>query len=590
METKRNRLNELFIMNPAIFAAKKIYIWISDRKRDIENMSYIFKYCVAYKVHFSGFVTNCKHLIGLSVLNKSVYSISEIMGHSSLILSEDTSSEFYCPIKVLNPKLNVSNIVIWGAGNRGKEVAGYFIKKNLVVKYFIDSDQNKIGSNIDGVEICSIEKAETLSSDVSLIEASDRYLEIDKVVQDKAPQVDCYVYSATEGVRYFSLGELMYLREIVQNKNIYIYGYNQKAVQWSQCLTILDYNFTGFLVDENQYENVSKKGVALMLPEEILYCDNYYVIIITDDRKSAVKRLRDLGLKYAVDFSPIETLPHYLLYARKNIIDINLGHTYKQNTGINGIEIYGRKYLDSYKIAVLGGSTTDGRLFPFKSWPEILYDKINRDRFIVYNAGVSGYTSAQELIQMIRDIVLLEPNMIIVYDGYNDTSEINACPGKYFEFNYLKKALNFAREHMSHNWDFISQDEDLEEKESMIPIIGNFENWLMNIEMMHAIAVDREIQFYSFLQPMLSNKKNLTNKEKGILFEVENFQNLKRTSSMGKEFRNKISNAILTHDYIYDMSNIFDDYSDVYMDICHVREGANEVIATEILNRIEIPL
>lgn len=589
MEVKRNNLNELFIINPMISEQKDIYLWISDAEEDIKNMSYIFNHCVANNIYFCGFVTDCKHLIGLCVLNKYVYDIEEIMSDNSLVLSEDANSEFYCPIKVLNPQMNLSNIVIWGAGNYGKEIASYFIKKNLSVSCFIDSDQNKIGSKINGIEIYGIEKVESLSSDVSLIEASNRYLEIDKMVQEKAPKINCYIYSNAETGQYFSPGELIYLREVVQNKDIYIYGHSQEAVKLSHCLAILDYNFTGFLLDEHQYDESPTSDEVLMMPEELLYYNSYFVIIVSNDREAAVKRLRALGLRYSVDFSPVETLPYYLLYARKNVIDTNLGHTYMQKTGMNGIEIYGCEHPDSYKIVVLGGSTTDGRLFPFKSWPEIMYEKINSNRLVIYNAGVSGYTSAQELLKMIRDVVLFKPDMIIVYDGYNDTSEINACPGKYFEFIYLKKALDFAREHMSHNWDFISKDEDNEENVSTIPIIGNFENWLMNIEMMHAIADDRDIQFYSFLQPMLSNKKNLSNKENGILFEVENFHNLKKTSLMGKEFRKKIGSVVEAHSYLYDLSDIFDDHQDIYMDICHVREGANEIIATEILNRIEMP-
>lgn len=590
MEDRRSSLNELFVINPMILEKKDIYLWISDVEEDLKNLSYIFNECVINNIYFCGFVTDCKYLVGLYVLNKYVYDIREIINEHSLVLSEDENSEFYCPIKVLNPQANFSNIVIWGAGYNGKEIADYLIKNNLSINYFIESDQNKIGSKVNGIEVYGIERLESLSSDVSLIEASNSYLEMDKVVQEKAPKINCYIYGKTGSERQFALGELIYLREVVQKKNIYIYGYNKDAVLLRQCLTVLDYNFTGFLVDEYQYDELDKADEVLMLPEEILYCDNYYVIIVADDKELAVKRLRTLGLRYSVDFSPVETIPHFLLYARKNVIDTNLGHTYKQKTGMNGIDIYGIEHSGSYKIAVLGGSTTDGRLFPFKSWPEILYDKINSERLVVYNAGVSGYTSAQELIQLVRDIVLLAPDMILVYDGYNDTSEINACPGKYFEFTYLKKALDFAREHMSHNWDFIQQDEETEEKVITTPIIGNFENWLMNIEMMHAIAVDRGIRFYSFLQPMLSNKKNLTNKEKGILFEIENFHNLKRTSLMGKEFRNKIISAAATHDYICDMSDIFDNHHDIYMDICHVREGANEIIATEILKRIEMPL
>ena len=181
----------------------------------------------------------------------------------------------------------------------------------------------------------------------------------------------------------------------------------------------------------------------------------------------------------------------------------------------------------------------------------------------------------------------MKPNVVIVYDGYNDTSEINARPGQYFEFIYLKRALDFAKKHMNHNWDFIAQNE--EQNKGMFSIMDNFENWLLNIEMMHAIAEDRGIKFYSFFQPMLSSKKTLTSNEKGILFEAENFQGLRESVLRGRNFRHKIQDAVKAHTYIYDLSDLFDLNDDVYMDICHVREDANRVIAEEVLTRIELP-
>lgn len=583
MEPKRKNLSDLFIINPIISEKENIYIWISDDEEDLRNMCYILDLCVTDNIYFRGFATDRESLIGIQVLNKVVFDVNSILNDHSVVLSEDAESTFYCPVKVLHPSFDSSNIVVWGAGKNGKEISDYFSKKNIPIKYFIDSDHSKVGNEINGVKIYGIEKVDALESGVCLIEALERYTEIDSMMQNKAPEINCFLY-CNRG-RAFHPVELLYLREVAKNKDVYIYGQNYDAIKLSQCLHILDYDFKGFLLDEYQDNEVS---APIMRPEELLYYDNYFVIIVQDEKELAVEKLRSLGLRYSVDFSLIEIISSNLLYARKNIIDTNLGQTYKCKYGINGIEIYGNVCTDNYKIVVLGGSTTDGNLYPFPSWPKVMYDKINSSKVTVYNAGVSGYTSAQELIRLIRDVVLIKPDMIIVYDGYNDTSEINACPGKYFEFSYLKEALDFARKHMSHDWDFIAGDDGEEEQDETIPVIGNFENWLMNIEMMHAISTDRKMKFYSFMQPMLSSKRNLTKEEKGILFEVEQFQRLKNTSLMGMEFRNKIGDVEKTHDYIYDLSHIFDDVQDVYMDICHVRAGANEIIAEEILKRIEL--
>lgn len=588
MEKKRNKLNDLFIVNPKIYQKRDKYIWIDNEEETIQKMTHMLNQCIVDNIYFRGFVTDCNALVGLSVLNKKVYDINEIVNDDSLVLSDDVNNPLYCPVKLLNPKLNLSRIVIWGAGYNGKALASYFSDRNIPICCFIDSDKRKIGSNINGAIIYDIERVETLSDETSVIEASKGYLEIDKIMAKKAPGINCFIGDYLEEHKGFAPGKLMYWKEIIKNRRIYIYGNNQYAKQLGRCLTILDYQFSGFLVNEDQFSKSHRNDEAWMLLEELLYYDNYFVIVVSDEEQAAVNRLKSMGLRYSVDFSLIETLSYNLLYARKNIIDTNLGHTYEQEGGMHGVMLYGKTAISTYKIVVLGGSTTDGKLFPFKSWPEIMFDQINNDSVQVYNAGVSGYTSAQELIKLIRDIILLKPDVVIVYDGYNDTSEINARPGKYFEFIYLKEALDFARNHMSHKWDFISQGEEID-RTAAYPVLGNFENWLMNIEMMHAITVDRGIKFYAFLQPMLSSKMNLTKEEKGILFEAENFCGLKKTSLMGRKFRSKIADVVNSHDYIHDLSDIFDDQEDIYMDICHVREGANEIIAAAILRKIDIP-
>ena len=51
---------------------------------------------------------------------------------------------------------------------------------------------------------------------------------------------------------------------------------------------------------------------------------------------------------------------------------------------------------------------------------------------------------------------------------------------------------------------------------------------------------------------------------------------------MKKPFREYIREKTDLPDYIYDLSHIFDWETDVYMDICHVWEKGNRIIAKEI--------
>lgn len=49
-----------------------------------------------------------------------------------------------------------------------------------------------------------------------------------------------------------------------------------------------------------------------------------------------------------------------------------------------------------------------------------------------------------------------------------------------------------------------------------------------------------------------------------------------------EEFRKRIEEMPDLPDYIYDLSHIFDNETDIYMDSCHVWEKGNRIIAEEI--------
>ncbi len=93
--------------------------------------------------------------------------------------------------------------------------------------------------------------------------------------------------------------------------------------------------------------------------------------------------------------------------------------------GFRGREIAPEKG-SAYRIVALGESTTFGcTLGPEdKPWPELLEEMIRErlnPRFPVQviNAGVPGYTLADNLARLAADVLPLRPDMIISYHGYN---------------------------------------------------------------------------------------------------------------------------------------------------------------------------
>jgi len=93
--------------------------------------------------------------------------------------------------------------------------------------------------------------------------------------------------------------------------------------------------------------------------------------------------------------------------------------------GFRGREI-AREKGNAYRIVALGESTTFGCTLgrEDKPWPELLEQMIHqrlkpRRPVEVINAGVPGYSLEDNLYRLARDILPLQPDMIIAYHGYN---------------------------------------------------------------------------------------------------------------------------------------------------------------------------
>ncbi len=116
--------------------------------------------------------------------------------------------------------------------------------------------------------------------------------------------------------------------------------------------------------------------------------------------------------------------PHYFLgfYPTPNH---RVGANTHNSIGFRGREFALSKPDNTYRIVALGGSTTysSGVDDYEKSYPSLLEAYLRESGFDaveVINAGASGYTSHQNLINLQFRVLPLEPDLIIVYQGFND--------------------------------------------------------------------------------------------------------------------------------------------------------------------------
>lgn len=590
---------EFLVMNPLLNSNMDLYIWISDSLEEHEMAQKLFDYLMKRNIYIKGFATNKKLLLPLKMYNKKIYDIDKLDEKHSVILHDSYIyvSYFECldrniidqaqRARVINTNINMEkdNFVIWGSGKTGEHVCKILKSMGAQIKCFIDSNRTLDGTVKCGISIHTSDYLNQFDGNITIIEAMEKWQELDKSIQGKYEkrfhfslyrgsvndQVTCMENGIEKGI--FCLAGFWML-EYIGSRRVYIYGIGDVEKEFAKYLKLLDFDFAGFLidsVDEQGDKVVNEANCPVKYVEEIIYEENSYIWV---HDKKRLHKLRDLGLNYYTDYIHPDYMTDITM-GRKVLLDVNLAHNYFSESKYPGICVYGKEKEDDYKIVVLGGSTTDGALYPFKSWPELLSEEL--EGVTIYNGGVCGYTSGQELIKLVRDMLLLKPNMIIVFDGFNDLCMLQPYP---FSSAYLEKVFDFAKAHLEGD----EEDHYIDGNPSpvckgLVPQMSNFDLWMSNVESMYAIALERNIKFFCFCQPISVNKKGKTLWEKNLLIslpgnQVENYA----TNAFGK----KLANLAEIPDYIYDLSHIFDGEEDVYMDVIHAWEKGNRIIAKEI--------
>ena len=591
---------QLFITNPLVYSSLKKYIWFKEDREQKEGALSLFCRFLIMEIYVDGFATDESAYIGKEAFHKPIVDIGALDIEEAVVFSAKEYEEGLYDIcqtaTVLNPMVNKERMVIFGAGKYGLEVHEQLTRRGMGegLHCFIDSDTTKCsdGSSKAGLPVYGIDILSKLSEDTSVIEASAKYKEMDILLQRKQYRQRRFFYEETIGKYlkyvYSSDENLPIIVQYIYNmkvffgtKKIYFYGeQTERNLKTAKCIQLLDFNFHGFVYDETDKKEHTEYSVKLI--EDLLYEDDYFIILEND--KVKINKMHDLGLKKNIDFNIMPQLS-FCNYILESMLDINLGYTYKENSRYPGIAIYGEEKPGDFKIAVLGGSTTDD-IYDKRNWARILYEKWPNDAVTVYNGGTCGYTSTQELIKLERDILPLNPNLIIVYDGFNDLCE---DPGHPFAIPYLKQMFDLiVRNIHEEGTGHVGNDMDISAVNIGVDTGENyFENWLSKLKCMSAVSQTKDIAFMAFAQPTRYNMLNRKGIDEWVLsssvFWVEN------CAEPFRLFREMIENRKIEEDYtyIYNLTGIFDDRPDVYMDSCHLFEKGNEIIADRILHVID---
>lgn len=575
---------ELMVPNPLLkYDDMDKYIWINDSFQEHRNAQWLFDWMMKNHIYCCGFATDNKNMISLKMYNKEIYDINLLDRKQAVVFCDSYFEEPYTDpdnmtvheARVVNPDIGKETIVIWGCEKTGECAYKILIGYGLQVKCFVDCDGKLMGEEKYGLPVYLPEQLEALGSDVIVIEALENWKELDRTLQKKYEKRFHYTtgydgfdkaityHDGAEEKELFCLSAFWMFNHFV-GKRLYIYGSGKAEKEFVKYLNLLDFEVAGFLIDEMTPQE-TRLEYPVKYVEEILYEDQWYIWAY--DKRKAVK-LRELGFIYFKDYY-VKDYRFDTTINQRTILDINLGHSYVSDSKYPGFMVYGDEKEKDLKIVVLGGSTTDGTMYPFKSWSQLLYEELGAKNITIYNGGVCSYTSGQELLKLTRDVFQLNPDIVIIYDGYNElafTTHVHYP----FAFLYLEQVFRYAENH-------------IEDSSSVsfgnAAYYGWFENWRNNIRNMYALVNERNIHFFSFCQPVLATKKRKTIREKNILLSMSSIMEKHFKEESFREHMNQIQDRPA---YMYDLSHIFDDEDDVYMDVCHVWENGNRIIAQEI--------
>ena len=262
-----------------------------------------------------------------------------------------------------------------------------------------------------------------------------------------------------------------------------------------------------------------------------------------------------------------------------NMVDPIVGFC-RKDSDTPGFVIFGSENIgknNTYKIVTLGGSTSDPLLENVRSWSEFLYRMLTdvcNIPIVIYAGGVSSYSAAQETLKLIKDGLVLKPNLVISYSGVNDSCD-----------DFDVKHHRFIRTYMPEIFSTVLQtsiknpfSENAIVKDVMLGVedkSSNAEFWFKCEKIMASVCKGFGITFHGILQAVYP-KYWISNdmKDDGMIRRAQFFEE-------AKELIHCEQNAEL-----YDFTEIMRGKEEVFYDYCHVYEKGNKIIAKEVLSII----
>lgn len=379
------------------------------------------------------------------------------------------------------------------------------------------------------------------------------------------------------------------IREIAGKRELVFWGTDLLS-----CYVYEDFVDMGYDIKYFVSEHKNKDAIIYNKPVradiELFYEDKesiFVVAFVVKNHGSIYQRLVDMGFVFEKDF----LLYGFGGYIQKyDVIDSLLGYNRFYND-VPGFKISGTDHGNTYKILVLGGSTTDPTMGNQTPWTEYLFQKMmdSDKEVMVINGGMAGYSTYQEFYKFVRDGLQYAPDLLITYDGLNDVT----CMAMDREYPMLTPYARKVYDYIEKKGDFAPDTLEIRNASRIIHGLKQTDQddagrWMDNIRKIHAVSEEFGIIHLGFFQPMLKTGKAVIGERQKKLIETiaEELPVFKTWMDGMKGFYTNALPFIQESGYMYDLTSVFDGEEDIYYDFCHATDKGNEIIADVIYHAV----
>lgn len=551
---------------------KNIYIWNTNRTSMI-----LFTKVAFMGINIRGFVVNEEKYVGEIYLNRPVVALSQIESDedSIILLSDDVPVErismvpkdkvvYWSEALKFNRSMEEERLIIYGTGYGADKIEELLGESGKEAELYCVTER-KGAARHKGKRV--IEAAELgRYSDYTVIISAKREKDRKEILDTLSDfPGTVYVEHIIDEVAFFHLNLFQNIDFAVKrHKKIYLYGRKNKIAKLMEhILGIYGIKVTGYISDCEREENVeSIYSIALggIKDKLVILCE-----ILPEKMIEARNHIELAGFSLEeqnyVGFEWYTASDDNLMTVYSQDFDALVGMSIVYSQGKPGWKQYGKEKENDIRIAVLGGSTSSEVYHP-ENWVSKLYYKLKQENISVtiYNGAHTADDIVDEMLRLLRDISVLKPHIVISMSGVNNLAYKNSS-NQFNETRMLSWAKSISRDKAYCTG--VDTDESL------------FSFWNRNQNLLRVISNFYGAAFLGFLQPINITMERMDLREKS-LFELDH----RIVGAM--DFAQSECNG---HGYI-NLLRLFEHQDDMFIDIAHYTDRAQEVIANKVYDAV----